>query len=39
MREGLRWSDGEYVTREDVEFAWFDVLNNEELFPSGVPGK
>jgi peptide/nickel transport system substrate-binding protein len=39
MREGLRWSDGEYVTREDVEFAWFDVMNNEELFPSGVPGK
>jgi len=39
MREGLRWSDGELVDREDVEFAWFDVLNNAELFPTGVPGK
>jgi len=38
MREGLKWSDGEPVTREDVEFAWNDVLNNKELFPSGVPG-
>ncbi|NSW54317.1 MAG: ABC transporter substrate-binding protein [Anaerolineae bacterium] len=39
MREGLKWSDGEPVTRADVEFAWFDVLNNTELFPSGVPSK
>ena len=39
MREGLKWSDGEPVTREDVEFAWFDVLNNTEINPGGVPGK
>ena len=39
MRKGLKWSDGEPVVREDVEFAWFDVLNNEEINPGGVPGK
>ncbi|NSW53175.1 MAG: hypothetical protein HPY85_11775 [Anaerolineae bacterium] len=37
MREGLKWSDGVPVTREDVEFAWFDVLNNAEIYPSGAP--
>ncbi|MBN2046595.1 MAG: hypothetical protein JW750_02030 [Anaerolineaceae bacterium] len=39
LRKGLRWSDGVPVTREDIEFAWFDVLNNKELNPGGVPGK
>lgn len=39
MRKGLKWSDGMPVTREDVEFAWFDVLNNAEINPGGVPGK
>jgi len=39
MRKGLRWSDGVPVTRQDVEFAWFDVLNNVEIFPTGVPGR
>lgn len=38
LREGLRWSDGEPVTREDVEFAWFDVLTNTDLYAGGVPG-
>ncbi len=38
MREGLKWSDGAPVTREDVEFAWNDVLNNTELYAGGVPG-
>ncbi|MEE4194803.1 MAG: ABC transporter substrate-binding protein, partial [Anaerolineae bacterium] len=38
LREGLRWSDGEPVTREDVEFAWNDVLTNTELYPGGVSG-
>ena len=33
MREGLRWSDGELVTTEDVRFAVEDVLENEQLTP------
>jgi len=33
MREGLRWSDGEPVTMEDVRFAFEDVLYNEEITP------
>jgi peptide/nickel transport system substrate-binding protein len=37
MREGLKWSDGQPVTTEDVAFAVEDVLFNEELSPSGVP--
>ena len=35
MREGLKWSDGEPVTRVDVEFAWNDVWMNEDLNPAG----
>ncbi|NEE03966.1 ABC transporter substrate-binding protein [Phytoactinopolyspora halotolerans] len=34
MREGLRWSDGEPVTSEDVRFAFEDVLFNEQITPS-----
>ena len=33
MREGLRWSDGEPVTTEDVRFTVEDVLYNRELTP------
>ncbi len=33
MREGLRWSDGEPVTTEDVRFAVEDILFHEELTP------
>ncbi|WP_338788182.1 ABC transporter substrate-binding protein [Metabacillus sp. FJAT-53654] len=33
MREGLKWSDGEPVTTEDVRFAVEDVLLNEEIMP------
>ncbi|WP_274361989.1 ABC transporter substrate-binding protein [Paenibacillus thermotolerans] len=33
MREGLRWSDGEPVTVEDVRFTVEDFLMNEELTP------
>ena len=31
LREGIKWSDGEPVTTEDVRFAYDDVLMNEEL--------
>lgn len=34
IREGLRWSDGELVTTEDVRFMVEDVYMNEELTPS-----
>ena len=34
IREGLRWSDGEPVTTEDVRFWWQDVVNNEAITPS-----
>ena len=34
MREGLKWSDGEPITTEDVDFAYNDVLLNEELNPA-----
>jgi peptide/nickel transport system substrate-binding protein len=33
MREGLRWSDGELVTTEDVRFAFEDVLYNKQITP------
>jgi len=33
MREGLKWSDGQPVTVEDVRFTVEDFLMNEELTP------
>ncbi|MFW5729688.1 MAG: ABC transporter substrate-binding protein [Spirochaetota bacterium] len=43
MREGMKWSDGEPFTADDIMFYINDVLFNEELYPSGfaadwVPG-
>ncbi len=37
MREGLKWSDGQPVTTGDVDFAWNDVIMNEEI-TANVPG-
>lgn len=34
LREGLKWSDGEPVTTEDVRFWWEDVILNEEITPT-----
>lgn len=34
LREGLKWSDGEPVTTEDVRFMVEDVYLNEQLTPS-----
>ena len=34
MREGLKWSDGNPVTTADVDFAWNDVILNEEVTPA-----
>jgi len=33
LRKGLKWSDGEPVTTEDVQFAYEDVLLNDKLTP------
>lgn len=33
MRKGMKWSDGHPVTTEDVQFAYEDVINNEDLTP------
>ncbi|MGI6208184.1 MAG: ABC transporter substrate-binding protein [Anaerolineae bacterium] len=34
LREGMRWSDGEPFTADDVMFWYEDVLLNDELTPS-----
>lgn len=34
LRKGMKWSDGEPVTTEDVRFAYEDVLLNQELRPT-----
>ncbi len=33
LREGVRWSDGEPFTTDDVRFWYEDVIGNEELTP------
>ncbi|MBN1872968.1 MAG: ABC transporter substrate-binding protein [Anaerolineae bacterium] len=39
IRKGLRWSDGEPVTTEDVRFTFEDMYANEKLYPSGIPNE
>ncbi len=34
MREGLKWSDGQPVTTEDIRFTYEDILKNPKLTPS-----
>jgi peptide/nickel transport system substrate-binding protein len=34
LRKGLRWSDGEPVTMDDVRFGWEDVNLNEQITPT-----
>ena len=34
LRKGLKWSDGQPVTTEDVRFTWEDIYGNEKLTPS-----
>ena len=33
LRDGMKWSDGEPVTTEDVAFVFEDLYNNEEFGP------
>ncbi len=39
MRKGLKWSDGQPVTTEDVRFTWEDIYGNDKLSPTGVPSE
>jgi len=39
MRDGLKWSDGEPVTTEDVRFTWENIFGNEKLYPNGLPAR
>ena len=34
LRRGLKWSDGERLTTEDVRFFFEDIMENEELYPN-----
>ena len=34
LREGMRWSDGEYVTMEDVRFTMEDLIYNPTFTPA-----
>jgi peptide/nickel transport system substrate-binding protein len=36
LRKGLKWSDGEPVTTEDVRFTWEDIYGNDKIYPNGV---
>lgn len=37
LREGHRWSDGHPFTVDDFVYYWYDVLNNKEMRPRGLP--
>ena len=37
LREGMRWSDGEPFTVDDILFWWNDIVLNEELTPIPPP--
>lgn len=37
LREGMRWSDGEPFTPEDLRFALEEVFKNSDIYPAGAP--
>lgn len=38
LRDGLKWSDGEDFTSEDIEFYWTQVATNTDINPGGTQG-
>ena len=38
LRKGMKWSNGDPYTSEDIRFFIEDVLGNEELYPGGLGG-
>jgi peptide/nickel transport system substrate-binding protein len=36
LREGMKWSDGEPFTADDIEFYVNDIMMNAELSPAGI---
>ena len=37
LRRGMKWSDGQPFTADDILFWWEDLYQNKELVPSGWP--
>ena len=37
LRKGHRWSDGEPFTAEAFRYYWQDIINNQDLYPFGLP--
>lgn len=37
LREGIKWSDGEPFSADDIIFWWDDIAMNEEIYPGGWP--
>lgn len=38
LRDGLKWSDGQPFTSEDIEFFWTQVATNTDINPGGTQG-
>ncbi|WP_198663941.1 ABC transporter substrate-binding protein [Jiangella endophytica] len=36
LREGLKWSDGQPFTADDIVFAYDDLVNNPDVMPEGL---
>ncbi len=35
LRDGLKWSDGQPFSASDIEFFWFDVETDTDIYPGG----